>query len=502
MGTGLVALMLRRPMTVIIAYLVMGIALVLVQSWRSAEKIKEAAVMEAASSYSVAITTFRNFYSSNVVTPAQRGGVEVSHEYRSRDGAIPLPATLTIDMAEELSADHGERRFRLYSDDPFPWRAGRKLDAFETEALAAVKADPSQPFVRTARIDGRDYVRYATAVKMGESCVACHNAREDSPRRDWKVGDVRGVQQVTLPLPDTSGLLLRNMLESSVSLAVLAGFGLLAIGLLFRNLKTSLAESRRLAAVAEERNVELNEAKIAAERLSRAKSEFLANMSHELRTPLNAIIGFAEIMKDARLSGARPNVEYATDIHQSGLHLLNIINDVLDMAKIEAGRVELDEEIFVLDDEVAGALRMVSARAEDRDLVIESHIEPGLPPIHADRRMIKQILLNLLSNAVKFTPSGGRVEVAARRAADGGMAITVADTGIGIAERDLERVLQPFAQVDSGLARRYEGTGLGLPICKALAELHGGTVTIASTLGRGTTVTVHIAAERVHRKAA
>jgi signal transduction histidine kinase len=502
MGSRLIARMMRRPMAVIIAYLVLGAVLVLAQSWRSAEKVKEAAVMEAASSYSVAITTFRNFYSSNVVAPAQRGGVEVSHEYRKRDGAIPLPATLTIDMAEELSADDGERRFRLYSDEPFPWRAGRKLDEFELEALAALKTDPTKPFVRPARYEGREYVRYATAVVMGVSCVVCHNAREDSPRRDWAVGDVRGVQQVTLPVPDTTGLMFRHMLESSLFLALLGGFGLLATSLLFRRLQASVKESRRLAEIAEERNAELTDAKLVAERASRAKSEFLANMSHELRTPLNAIIGFAEVMQDPRLARARPTGEYAADIHASGLHLLHIINDVLDMAKIEAGHAVLDEELFDLRGEVEAALRMVATRAEIGGLKVRSTLEAGLPAIRADRRMIKQILVNLLSNAVKFTPRGGEVAVSARTEIDGSVAIGVSDTGIGIAAEDIERVLQPFAQVDSGLARRYEGTGLGLPICKALAELHGASLTIASTLGQGTTVTVHLGAERVYREAA
>jgi signal transduction histidine kinase len=502
MNAGPVAWMMRRPMAVILAYLLIGAALVLVQSWRNADKIKEAAVLEAAASYSHAITTFRNFYSSSVVTPAQRGGVEVSHEYRSRNGAIPLPATLTIDLAEELAGEHRERRFRLYSDIPFPWRKDRVLDDFEREALAELSRDPTVPVVRIARLEGRDYVRYASAVLLGASCVDCHNTREDSPRRDWKVGDVRGVQQVTLPLPDTSGLVARNLIESSTFLVVLAGLGVVTIGLLFRRLKASLGESQRLAAVAEERNVELTDAKLSAERHSRAKSEFLANMSHELRTPLNAIIGFAEILKDERLSTARPPAEYATDIHQSGLHLLTIINDVLDMAKIEAGKIELDENLFDLDSEVEVVLRMILPRAKEGALTVETAIVRDLPPVYADRRLLRQILLNLLSNAVKFTPRGGRVTLAAGLEPDGRLTITIGDTGIGIAQEDLDRVMQPFAQVDAGLSRRYEGTGLGLPICKALTELHGGIMTMSSTPGRGTTVTVRFPAHRVHRKAA
>jgi len=247
---------------------------------------------------------------------------------------------------------------------------------------------------------------------------------------------------------------------------------------------------------------ELIAARDRAEIASRAKSEFLANMSHELRTPLNAIIGFSEILIDERLAGVRPPREYATDIHESGLHLLNIINDVLDMAKIEAGKIMLEEEMIDIAVEIDAALRMVAPRADDGALALATDIERGLPLVFADRRLFKQIMLNILSNAVKFTPRGGAITVRARREAGGRLAVSVADTGIGIRQADLERVLQPFGQAESGLARRYEGTGLGLPICKALAELHGGTIEIASTPGAGTTVTVRFPADRMRRQQA
>jgi len=247
---------------------------------------------------------------------------------------------------------------------------------------------------------------------------------------------------------------------------------------------------------------ELIAARDRAEIASRAKSEFLANMSHELRTPLNAIIGFAEILKDARLGGIRPASEYAADIHQSGLHLLNIINDVLDMAKIEAGKVDLDQQLIEIDAEIGAALRLIAPRAQDGGLKLKTEIASSLPSLYADRRVFKQIMLNLLSNAVKFTPSGGTITVSAWRDGGGNLLVAVSDTGIGIAEADLDRVLQPFGQAESGLARRYEGTGLGLPICKALTELHGGTIDIASVPGQGTTVTIRFPADRVRPRAA
>ncbi|HKS88420.1 MAG TPA: HAMP domain-containing sensor histidine kinase [Stellaceae bacterium] len=233
-------------------------------------------------------------------------------------------------------------------------------------------------------------------------------------------------------------------------------------------------------------------AKDAAEAASRGKSGFLATMSHELRTPLNAIIGFSEIMLREVL-GALPNENYrayVADIHDSGTHLLRIINDVLDLSKAEAGKLELHEELFDLRDTVRSVRQLISDRMRKGDLSELVELPAGLPLLHADERKTKQVLLNLVSNAVKFTPPGGRVAIAAQFDKTSGLTISVADTGIGIAPDDLPRVLQPFEQVDSFLSRSHPGTGLGLPLVKAIMELHGGTIKLHSELGVGTRASV------------
>ena len=236
-----------------------------------------------------------------------------------------------------------------------------------------------------------------------------------------------------------------------------------------------------------------------AEAANRAKSEFLANMSHELRTPLNAILGFSEVlMREMAGPLGQPRYrEYATDIHDSGRHLLAVINDILDLSKIEAGRVELVDGEIEVGALARKAMRLLAERAEQAKVEIRLLSEPNLPSLIADERLVRQALLNLLSNAVKFTPRGGRVEVCLSLAADGAFCVRVRDTGIGIAESDMTRVLTPFSQVESTLNRNYQGTGLGLPLTKSFVEMHGGSLELKSSLGAGTEVTLRFPSARV-----
>jgi PAS domain S-box-containing protein len=230
-------------------------------------------------------------------------------------------------------------------------------------------------------------------------------------------------------------------------------------------------------------------AKEQAEVASRAKSEFLANMSHELRTPLNAIIGFSNIIAD-QLYGAIETpkyVEYAHDIFESGKHLLQVINDILDLSKIESGKFELSLQETNVQRLIEAAVRIVKERAEKANVRLSVNLQP-LPAMLLDERAFKQIFLNLLANAIKFTPEAGGVFITGKLQEDGQVVLTVRDTGIGMNEEDIPKALTPFLQVDNSLARKYEGTGLGLPLTKSLIELHGGHIHITSAIGAGTSV--------------
>ena len=232
--------------------------------------------------------------------------------------------------------------------------------------------------------------------------------------------------------------------------------------------------------------------KTRAEAANRSKSEFLANMSHELRTPLNAIIGFSEMMREQMFGplGSGKYTEYAQDIHRSGQFLLDVINDILDMSKIEAGRLQLETEPTPISSLFEDVMRLVTPRALEGRVNVERSIPPGLE-IVADRRALKQVFINLVSNAVKFTPEGGRVRISASESS-GLVSIRISDTGIGIPARDIEKLGRPFEQVENQFTKTKGGSGLGLAISKSLVELHGGTLNIHSTVGKGTDVTVSL----------
>jgi signal transduction histidine kinase len=269
-----------------------------------------------------------------------------------------------------------------------------------------------------------------------------------------------------------------------------------------RMMEQSRAELALLAAKeqAERAAEQSRAAMIEAQEADRAKTEFLAHMSHELRTPLNAIIGFSDMIQRDLLGpagGAKKYDEYARHINESGQHLLRLINDILDLARIQAGQLVLHEAEFDIGLVARACLAVLEPMAQKGEMRLgcDAPIDPLM--IRADEHKIRRAIINLLSNAIKFTPANGRAALSVRQVADGSVWIAVSDSGIGIAPEDIHRALAPFQQIDSAFSRKYEGSGLGLPITKALIELHGGRMTIDSEVEKGTTVTLIVPAVRV-----
>ncbi len=263
---------------------------------------------------------------------------------------------------------------------------------------------------------------------------------------------------------------------------------------------TQVSSVSRLVTERVLREQELKEAHARAESADRAKSDFLAHMSHEIRTPLNAVIGFSEVMRDELFGplGSPRYLEYINDIHNSGTHLLELINDVLDLSKIEAGKFELQEDRVRLETIIDTAFRFMHERAESKLISLQSRLHAA-PDLWCDRRVLTQVMLNMLGNAIKFTPDRGRITIESHQDAKGNLVLSVTDTGIGIAQEDILVVMKPFGQArtSSDLAATEPGTGLGLPLSKSFVEKHGGTLSITSEVGIGTRVIITIPASRV-----
>ncbi|MFP4313696.1 MAG: PAS domain-containing sensor histidine kinase [Alphaproteobacteria bacterium] len=333
----------------------------------------------------------------------------------------------------------------------------------------------------------------------------------------WTRDELINVEVASLVTPDERELARKNHNEfiangvrSSGEMKIIRKDGSIANSL-FTTATIELSQRRRFQVTTvmditlrKQMEHSLRLAKDQADTANRAKSTFLANMSHELRTPLNAILGFSEMMENETFGplGNEKYKEYLGDIRMSANLLLDIINEVLDMSKIEAGRLELDEHNVCVKDLIASVTRMMASKAFGSGLVIKENMDDNLRPLHADQRLLRQILINLVTNAVKFSEKGGTITLDARILEDGRLRIIVEDEGLGIPEDKIKQAMEPFGQVSDKADNSHQrGTGLGLPLAKAMVELHGGTLELESGLGEGTKVSVYFPEERVMQKA-
>src|SRR3989337_1260469 len=483
-------------------------------------------VREKAKLIAIELETTRNYFASVL----QTSKIEITEQTKHFIPAI---------SGHAIGSKFAERTGYIIKQTSLRYRnAFNKPDSFEESILRKMENDPSIiEYWNSDIIDGKRVERYLYALHIKKDCLLCHGPQETAPDfiknnyttgYDYKIGEVRGAISVIIPkyiahqrfesnivffitigsisillivaiIFFTTGKFMKPIERLTYAINNITKTGDLTtrvdiasrdeVGQLSRNFNEMSTKLKSIYATLEQRIAEktshLQKAVLALERANKMKPEFLANMSHELRTPLNAIIGFAEVLRD-KISGDlnEEQLDFVSDIHSSGLHLLQMINDILDLSKIEAGRMELQCEIFPVHDAIEDVYTILKGLASKKHLELKTTILTDVKDIEADRVKFKQILYNLLSNAIKFTPENGHINVEAGIMEDM-LQVSVSDTGIGMKPDDREKVFKEFWQADSSFARKYEGTGLGLALTKRIVEMHGGKIWFESEYGKG-----------------
>lgn len=495
----LIRLVLRRPLWLLGLLFLLGTVVLIAQLQRLSNQLIEANALQGARILTSALTEFRTLYTSEVVEPLRDHHVLASHDYQQRSKAIPLPATLTIMLGERIDQLAGGTHAALYSPYPFPWRtqSGGLRDEFNRAAWSFLNEHPEQSYSRIEPVDGRPTLRYATADRMRAACVGCHNSHADSPRRNWQVGDVRGVLEVTRPL-DVAQALASAQLRSTFLLMM--GLLLLLLALLdfvLRRLRASVEQAEgsaqaSLAANAEllleiERRQRSEQATLLASQqveryaadllqANRAKSLFLANMSHELRTPLNAILGYTQVLR-RRDGDVGQDAGMLQTMESSGRQLLGLINDVLDLSRLDAGAMAVHAVDFDLTTLAQDMAARFAPRCHDKGLSWKLTMAINCAAVNGDAAKLRQILISLLANAVKFTEKG-EVSLRLSQPAAEIYEFEISDTGAGMSGQTLAQIFAPFFQ--SGEGAKKGGTGLGLVLTQKQLELMGSRLIIAS----------------------
>lgn len=435
-----------------------------------------------AETLSTSIETSRDFYSQVILKKLHGSGIEFSHDYREKKNVLPIPATMSLDLIQFYNERKALATMRLVSDYPFPWRKDRQLGEFDSKALESFRKTSNSQYSTFVPGVDQEIFEYAVPIRLGENCVACHNSHPDSPKRDWKIGDLRGIQVVSLP---QSSFISYSLHERSYLIAALLIFfsftGLVVAWLVQRNqiaFRQILIDQKDLARARDQ-----------AERANQAKTDFLAHMSHELRTPLNSILGHAQLLSQSLVTeafqGSLDQITQLKQIERSGWHLLGLIEEVLDLSKIEAGNKKIDTVPLALGELLDNCLLLIENEANNRQIKLHAPvINCAKPYALGNATNVRQILLNLLSNAVKYNIEGGYISTFIRDGAEGRVQIAVRDSGRGLSSSELELIFKPFTR----FIKKDEvvpGSGIGLALSKRLAELMGGRLEVTSEKDKG-----------------
>ncbi|NQZ26284.1 MAG: response regulator [Colwellia sp.] len=457
--------------------------------------------------YLEALSAFRTLYTNEVVNTAKKQNITISHDYKNIKNAIPLPATLSMALGKEIGKFQSGAQTFLYSRYPFPWREQENKTIFSQDfsqqAWDSLTKNPEQAFFRFEEVNGQMAIRYAIADVMREGCIDCHNNHAQTPKDDWKLGDVRGVMEVILPV-DKAQLTAQSSLKATF--IVLFAMIVLITLVLFIFVSRIKKDAKKLA----DSNVEMmnkqeqvnfanEEMGLAIEQLelkaselissNQVKADFMATMSHEIRTPLNGVIGMLSLLKQSEMTHEQNHHAHLATVSASSL--LNIINDILDFSKIEADKLVIESVEIRLAELVSNLSSTMAHIAHEKDLELIVDVSQLKHVVtKGDPHRIRQILTNLISNAIKFTTQGEvvistKIETIDEKHLQ--FSCSVTDTGIGIAQNKLDSMFERFTQEDSSTTRQYGGTGLGLAIVKKLCQLMNGDITVTSTQGQGST---------------